>query len=83
MRSTTPLKQTWVPPLVNLRTLLQYGVFKHISALSPLRSKKEALDTADRLQALTPEAGQNIFTSNVVAMAPLSSWLKREEVKTK
>jgi hypothetical protein len=54
-----------------------------ISASSPLRSKKEALDTADRLQALTPGAGQNILTSDVVAMVPLSPWLKRDEVKTK
>jgi hypothetical protein len=66
-----------------LRTLLQYCVFKLIFVSSPLRSKKEALDTVDRLQALTPGAGQKILTRDIVAMAPLSPWLKRDEVKTK
>jgi hypothetical protein len=66
-----------------LRTLLQYGVSKLISASPPLKSKKEALDTADRPQALTPGADRNILASDAVAMVPLSQWLKRDEVKTK
>jgi hypothetical protein len=66
-----------------LRTLLQYGVFKIISASPPLRSKKEALDTVDQLQALTPGADQNILASDIRVMVLLSPWLKRDEVKTK
>jgi hypothetical protein len=66
-----------------LRTLLQYGVSKLISTSPLLNSKKEALDTADWLQALTPGAGQNILASDVVAKVPSSPWLKRDEVKMK
>jgi hypothetical protein len=66
-----------------LRILLQYGVFKLISALPRPKSKKGALDTADQLQALTPGADQNTLASDVVAMVPLRPWLKRNEVKTK
>jgi hypothetical protein len=66
-----------------LRILLQYGVFKLVSVSPQPRSKKWALYTADRLQALTPEAGQNTLAKDFVAMVPLSPWLKRDEVKTK
>jgi hypothetical protein len=66
-----------------LRRLLQYDVFKLISVSPQPRSEKGALDTADQLQALTPEADQNTLASDVVAMVPLSPWLKRDEVKTK
>jgi hypothetical protein len=45
--------------------------------------KKEALDTADRMQALIPGANRSILTSDVVAIVPLSQYLKRDEVKTK
>jgi hypothetical protein len=66
-----------------MRILLQYGVFKLISASPLLRSKKGALDTADQLQALTPGADQNNLASDITAMVPLRLWLKRDEVKTK
>jgi hypothetical protein len=69
--------------LGQLEDLLQYGVFKLISASPPLRSKKEALDTADQLQALTLGADQNTLASDVATLVPLSLWLKRDEVKTK
>jgi hypothetical protein len=49
----------------------------------PLKSMKEALDIADRLQALTAGVDQNILASDVIAMLPVSQCLKRNEVKTK
>jgi hypothetical protein len=55
-----------------LRILLRYGVSKLTSASPLLKSKKEALDIEDRLQALTPGADQNIHASDVVATVPLS-----------
>jgi predicted LPLAT superfamily acyltransferase len=54
----------------------------HIRVVT-VKSKKEALDIADQLQALTPGAGQNILANDVVAMVPLSPWLKRDMVKMK
>jgi hypothetical protein len=66
-----------------LRILLQYVIFKLISASPQPRKKKGALDTADRLQALTPGAYQNTLASDVATMVPLSLWLKRVEEKTK
>jgi hypothetical protein len=53
-----------------------------MSVLRLLRSKKEALDTADVQQVPTPEAKvvQSILASDVVAS---TRWLKKEEVKTK
>jgi hypothetical protein len=55
-----------------LRILLQYGISKLTFASPPPKSKKEALDTIDRLQALTPGAGQNIHASDAVATVPLN-----------
>jgi hypothetical protein len=66
-----------------LRILLQYDVFKLISASPPLKSKKEALDTVDLLQAVTPGEDQNTLARDVKTMVPLIPWLKRNEVKTK
>jgi hypothetical protein len=62
---------------------LWYDVFKPTSASPPLRSKNEALDTADQPQAFTPGEDQNTLASDVMAMVPLIQWLKRDEVKTK
>jgi hypothetical protein len=62
-KSTTLLKPTWELLLLhwdNLRILLQYGVSKHISASPLFKSKKEALDTADRPQAPTLGVDRNI-----------------------
>jgi hypothetical protein len=47
------------------------------------RLKKEVLDIVGQLQAPTPGADWNILANDVVAMVPLSQWLKRDEVKTK
>jgi hypothetical protein len=52
--------------------------------VSPLpRSKKEALDTVDPQQVLIPGVDRNILTNYVTARVPLSTWLKRDEVKMK
>jgi hypothetical protein len=45
--------------------------------------KKEALDTVDLQQVLTPRADQNILANDAAARVPLSPWLKKDEVKTK
>jgi hypothetical protein len=66
-----------------LRILLQYSAFKLISASLQLKSKKGALDTVDRLQALTPGEDQNTLSSDIAAMVPLSPWLKKDEAETK
>jgi hypothetical protein len=66
-----------------LRILLQYGAFKLISASLQLKSKKGALDTVDRLQALTLGEDQNTLSSDIAAMVPLSPWLKKDEAETK
>jgi hypothetical protein len=56
-----------------------------MSALQLLRSRKEALDTADLQQVPTPEAkvDRSVLTSDVIAWVPSTRWLKKEEVKTK
>jgi hypothetical protein len=56
-----------------------------MSVLQLLRSKKDALDTADPQQVPTPEAkvDRSILASDVVARVPSTQWLKKEEVKMK
>jgi hypothetical protein len=66
-----------------LKILRWSNVFK-LTFASPLRiSKKEALDTVDPHQVLTPRVDQNILATDAAARVPLSPWLKRDEVKTK
>jgi hypothetical protein len=66
-----------------LRILLRYDISKLTFASSPLRSKKEALDTVDRPQVPTPGVDRNVLVNSVVTTVPLSKLLKRDEVKTK
>jgi hypothetical protein len=54
-----------------------------MSALQPLRLKKEVLDTADPRQVPIPEANQSVLDSDVEARVLLTRWLKKGEVKTK
>jgi hypothetical protein len=69
--------------LNHLEILLRCDVSKLMSVSPPLRSKKEVLDIVDQLQAPTLGANWNILANDVVAMVPLSRWLKRDEVKMK
>jgi hypothetical protein len=48
-----------------------------------LKSKKEVLDTADSRHAPTPEADRSILASDIIAMAPSTWLLKRDEAKMK
>jgi hypothetical protein len=54
-----------------------------MSVLQLLRSKKQALDTADLRQAPILEADRSALDSGVVARVPLTLWLKKGEAKTK
>jgi hypothetical protein len=54
-----------------------------MSALQPLRLKKEVPDIADTRQVLIPEADRSILDSDVEARVLLTRWLKKGEVKTK
>jgi hypothetical protein len=54
-----------------------------MSVLQLLRSKKEALDTAELRQVPIPEADRNAVDSDVVATVPSTRWLKKGEAKTK
>jgi hypothetical protein len=56
-----------------------------MSVLQLLKSKKEALDTADLQQVSTLEAkvDRSVLANDVVARVPSTWWLKKEEVKTK
>jgi hypothetical protein len=54
-----------------------------MSVLQLLRSKKEALGTADPWQVPIPEADQSVLDSDVVARVLSTRWLKKGEVKTK
>jgi hypothetical protein len=54
-----------------------------MSALLPLRSKKEVLDTADPWQVPTPGVDQSVLAIDVVARVPSTWWLKKDEVKMK
>jgi hypothetical protein len=51
------------------------------SASPLLRSKKEAPDTADPQQVLTPEEDRSVLASDVVARVPSTRWLKKVEAK--
>jgi hypothetical protein len=51
--------------------------------LQLLRSRIQALDTVDLWQVPIPEADRSVLASDVVARAPSTRWLKKEEVKTK
>jgi hypothetical protein len=53
---------------VNLRILLPYGAYKLTSVSPQPRSKKEAQDTIEQLQARTPRVGWSTFVSDVVAI---------------
>jgi hypothetical protein len=54
-----------------------------MSVLQPLRSKKEALDTADPRQVPIPEADRSVFDSDIEARVLSTRWMKKGEVKTK
>jgi hypothetical protein len=54
-----------------------------MSVLQPLRSKKEALDTADPRQVPIPEEDRSVLDSDVEARVLSTRWLKKGEVKTK
>jgi hypothetical protein len=54
-----------------------------MSMLQLLRSKKEALDTADPQQVPIPEADRSDLDSDVEARVLSTRWLKKGEVKTK
>jgi hypothetical protein len=54
-----------------------------MSALQPLKSKKEVLDTADPRQVITPEADQSVLSNDIVDRVPSTRWLKKAEAKTK
>jgi hypothetical protein len=86
MKSTTPLKQTWVqhlPHWDNLRILMQYDIYKPTFTSPPPRLKKEAKDTTDQLQAPTPGAGRSTLVNDVAAISSFSPWPKRGLVKMK
>jgi hypothetical protein len=51
--------------------------------LQLLRSKKEALDTADLWQVPIPEADRSVLDSDVEARVLSTRWLKKGDVKTK
>jgi hypothetical protein len=69
--------------LNHLEDSQQSGTSKPMSALQPLRLKKEVLDTADPRQVPIPEANQSVLDSDVEARVLLTRWLKKGEVKTK
>jgi 2-C-methyl-D-erythritol 4-phosphate cytidylyltransferase len=52
-----------------------------MSVLQLLRSKKEALDTADPRQVLIPEADRSILDSDIVDRVLSTRWLKKGEAK--
>jgi hypothetical protein len=54
-----------------------------MSVLQLLRSKKEALDTADPRQVPIPEAERSVLDSDVIARVLSTRWLKNGEAKTK
>jgi hypothetical protein len=54
-----------------------------MSMLQLLRSKKEALDTADPQQVPIPEADRSDLDSDVEARVLSTRWLKKGEVKMK
>jgi hypothetical protein len=64
-----------------LKILQQSGASKPMSVLQLLRSKKQALDTADLRQAPILEADRSTLDSGVVARVPLTLWLKKGEAK--
>jgi hypothetical protein len=66
-----------------LKILQQSGASKAMSMLQLLRSKKEALDTADPQQVPIPEADRSDLDSDVEARVLSTRWLKKGEVKTK
>jgi hypothetical protein len=66
-----------------LKILQQSGVSKPMSVLQLLRSKKEALDTADLRQAPIPEEDRSALDSDVVARVPSTRWLKKGVAKMK
>jgi hypothetical protein len=45
--------------------------------------EEEARDSVDLRQVPIPEADQSVLASDVVARAPSTRWLKKEEAKTK
>jgi hypothetical protein len=54
-----------------------------MSALQPLRLKKEVLDTAYPWQVPIPEADRSVLDNDVEARVLSTRWLKKGEVKTK
>jgi hypothetical protein len=66
-----------------LKILRWYDVFKLTSALPPLRSKKEVLDTADPQLVPTLGVDRNVLANDVATRVPSTRWLKRDEAKMK
>jgi hypothetical protein len=54
-----------------------------MSALQPLRLKKEVPDTADPWQVPILEVDQSVLDSDIGARVLLTRWLKKGQVKTK